>query len=118
MNNCYKNFPVKVNYSDSSTAVIYGNSTSLSENLELEHALSLGIKGSNSVFCGEVPKGNLTVQSYLVDDLNIYNNLKGSNDQSITIDFGPYHCPAPCVLNSMSISINVDDPITVNRNFN
>jgi len=118
MANCYKNFPVKVNYSNSTHDIIYGNSTSLSEDLQLEHAESLGAKGSNSVFTKTVPKGALSVDSYLMNDLGIFNNLKGSNDQDITINFGPYNCPAPCVLSSMSISISVDQPITVQRTFN
>ncbi len=118
MINCYKNFPVKINYSNGSDDVIYGNSTSLSESIELEHAESIGVKGSNAVFSNSVPKGDLNVDSYLIDDLGIYNNLKGSNDQGITIDFGPYHCPAPCVMSSMSISISVGEPITISRTFN
>lgn len=118
MSNCYKNFPVIVNYSNSTTDTIYSNSASLSENLELEHAESLGAKGSNSVFVKTVPKGDLSVDSYLIDDLGVYNNLKGSNDQQITIDFGPYRCPAPCVMSSMSINITVGEPITVSRTFN
>ena len=118
MSNCYKNFPVKVNYSDSTIDTIYGNSTSLSENLELEHADSIGIKGSTAVFNRSIPKGDLNVDSYLIGDLSVYNNLKGSNDQAITIDFGPYHCPAPCVMSSMSINIAVGQPLTVQRTFN
>ena len=50
MANCYKNFPVIVTYSDSTTSDIYSNSVSISENLALEHSESLGIKGSNAVF--------------------------------------------------------------------
>jgi len=118
MSNCYKNFPVKINYSNSSTDTIYGNSSSLSENLEIEHAESIGIKGSNAVFSRSIPKGDLSVDSYLIDDLGIYNNLKGSNDQGLTINFGPYICPAPCVMSSMSINITVGEPITIQRAFN
>tara|TARA_X000001036_G_scaffold300940_1_gene280014 strand:- start:1222 stop:1998 length:777 start_codon:yes stop_codon:yes gene_type:complete len=118
MSNCYKNFPVKINYSSGPPDVIYGNSTSLSENIALEHADSIGVKGSNAVFNNSIPKGDLSVDSYLIDDLNIFNNLKGSNDQSITIDFGPYRCPAPCILSSMSINIAIGEPLTVQRSFN
>jgi len=118
MSNCYKNFPVKIHYGDSTSHTIYGNSTSLSENLSLEHAESLGAKGSNLVFNKTGPKGDLNVDSYMIDDLEVYNNLKGSNDQEIAIDFGPYRCPSPCVMSSMSISIQVGEPITVQRTFN
>ena len=118
MSRCYKNFPVKINYSDSTYDKIYGNSASLSENLEIEHSESIGVKGSNAVFSRSVPQGDFSVDSYLIDDLSIYNNLKGSNDQGITIDFGPYRCPAPCVMSSMSINITVGEPITISRNFN
>ena len=67
MANCYKNFPVKVNYSNSTHDIIYGNSTSLSEDLQLEHAESLGAKGSNSVFTKTVPKGGAE-RRFLLDE--------------------------------------------------
>ena len=118
MSNCYKNFPVKINYSDSSVDTIYGNSSSLSENLNIEHAESIGVKGSSAVFTNSIPKGDLSVDSYLIDDLGVYNNLKGSNDQKLTINFGPYTCPSPCVMSSMSIDIRVGEPITIQRTFN
>lgn len=118
MSNCYKNFPVIVNYSNSTTDTIYSNSATLSENLNIEHAKSLGIKGSNAVFIKTLTQGQLDVESYLIDDLNIFNELKGSNDQGINLQFGPYLCPAPSVLSSMSVNISVGEPITVNRSFN
>ena len=118
MSNCYKNFPVKVNYSNSTSDTIYGNTTSLSENLELQHADSLGVKGSNTVYNNTIPKGDLSVDSYMIDDLGVFNNLKGSNDQNITLEFGPYRCPAPCVMSSMSINIAIGEPIIVSRTFN
>jgi|TARA_Y100000289_G_scaffold19707_1_gene19022 hypothetical protein len=118
MSNCYKNFPVIVNYSNSTTDTIYSNSASLSENLNIEHAKSLGIKGSNAVFIKTLTQGELSVDSYLFDDLGIFHNLKGLNDQEITLQFGPYSCPAPCVLSSMSVNISVEEPITVSRSFN
>jgi len=118
MSNCYKNFPIIVDYSDDTTDIIYSNSATLSENLNIQHAKSLGIKGSNAVFIKTLTQGELSVDSYLFDDLNIFNNLKGSNDQNITLQFGPYSCPAPCVLSSMSVNITVGEPITVNRSFN
>ena len=52
-----------------------------------------------------------------MDDLNIYNQLKGSNDQNINVSFGPYSCPAPCIMSSMSINISIDNPITIKRTF-
>lgn len=117
MSNCYKSFPAAVTYSDLSVDNIYGNSASLDEGIELEHSLSLGIKGSSSVFNKKVPQGSLTIDSYLINDLNIFNQLKGSNDQNITVHLGPYYCPSPCVLSSMSIDINIGEPVVVQRRF-
>ena len=90
MSNCYKKiFPVKVNYSDSTIDTIYGKFDFLvREFWSLKHADSIGIKGSTAVFNRSIPKGDLNVDSYLIGDLSVYNNLKGSNDQAITIDFG------------------------------
>jgi hypothetical protein len=118
MSNCYKNFPVIINYSDNTTYNIYANSVSLSEDINLENSSSLGIKGSKAVFNRSAPNGQLTVDSYLTNDLSIFNNLKESNDQNITIQVGPYSCPSPCLLSSMSINIVAGEPITVQRTFN
>lgn len=118
MSDCYKNFPVKIDYGDSTFDNIYGNDASLSENLNLEHSDSLGIKGANAVFNNSIPKGDISVTSYLVGDLDVFNKLKGSNSQNMRVHMGPYFCPAPCVMSSMSINISVDQPITVDRSFN
>ena len=42
MSNCYKNFPVVINYSDNTSDTIYSNSASIDENLNIEHAISWG----------------------------------------------------------------------------
>lgn len=119
MSSCYKNFPIIVNYSAGSPDNIFSNSASLSENLDIQNAESLGAKGANTVFTKTLTQGDLSAESYLYDtDLSIFNNLKGENDQDITLQFGPYLCPAPCVLSSLSIDINIGEPITVNRSFN
>lgn len=117
MSNCYKNFPIIITYGDSSTDQIFSNTTSLSESLDLQTALSLGVKGSSSVFNKEVPKGQISVDSYLMNDLSVFNELKGSNDQQVSVRFGPYSSPAPCIMTSMSVSITVGEPITVSRSF-
>ena len=44
MSNCYKNFPVIINYSNATSDTIYSNSTSLSENLNLETSSSIGAR--------------------------------------------------------------------------
>ena len=119
MSNCYKNFPILVNYSVGSPDSIYSNSASLSENLNIQSAESLGAKGATTVFTKTLTQGDISAESYLYDsDLSIFNNLKGKNDQDITLQFGPYSCPAPCVLSSLSININLGEPITVSRSFN
>lgn len=118
MSNCYKNFPVIINYSDNTSETIFSNSVSLSENLNIEHASSLGIPGSNTVYSQQLPRGEITVDSYLVDGLSIINKLQGSSDQEVSIQFGPYSCPTPCVLSSISVSISLGEPITVRRSFN
>lgn len=118
MSNCYKNFPIIITYGDSSVDKIYSNSTSLSENLNLETSLSLGIKGSSSVFNKEVPRGTITVDSYLMSDIDIFNKLKGSNDQAMSIQFGPYLSPSPSMMTNMNLNIKVGEPITVSRSFN
>jgi len=85
MANCYKNFPVTVTYSDSTTSDIYSNSVSISESLALEHAESLGIKGSNAVFNFYLPEGSIDVESYVTDSLSKFNDLQGSNDNNIQV---------------------------------
>lgn len=118
MSNCYKNFPIIVNYSSGPADSIFSNSASLSENLDIQNAESLGAKGANTVFTKTLTQGELSAESYLYEsDLSIFNNLKGENDQGITLQFGPYACPAPCVLSSLSVNINIGAPITVNRSF-
>jgi len=119
MSSCYKNFPIIVNYSAGSPDKIFSNSASLSENLDIQNAESLGAKGANTVFTKTLTQGDLSAESYLYNtDLSIFNNLKGENDQGITLQFGPYTCPAPCVLSSLSINISLGEPITVDRSFN
>ena len=117
MSNCYKNFPVIVNYSNGTNDTIYSNSASINENLNIERAKSLGAKGSNSVFTKTLVQGDLTVESYLLVGLSIFGQMKGANDQNISLRFGPYSCPAPCVLTSVSVTITIGEPITVNRTF-
>lgn len=117
MSNCYKNFPVIVNYSNSTSDTIYSNSASINENINIEHAKSLGVKGSNSVFTKTLVQGTLSVESYLSLGLKVFGEMKGANDQGISLQFGPYSCPAPCVLSSVSVSITVGEPITVSRSF-
>lgn len=117
MSNCYKNFPVIVNYSSIPSDTIYSNSASINENLNIEHAKSLGVKGSNSVFTKTLVQGDLSVESYLIGGLSVFGQMKGANDQNISLQFGPYSCPAPCVLSSVSVSITVGQPITVSRSF-
>lgn len=117
MSNCYKNFPVIITYGDSSADEVYGNSVNLSEGLNLQTALSLGVKGSSAVFNTEVPKGQINIDSYLTTDLSIFNTLKGNNDQDVSVQFGPYSAPSPSIMTSMSVSIKVGEPITVSRSF-
>lgn len=117
MSNCYKNFPVIINYSNGTSDTIYSNTTSLSESLNIERSSSVGAKGSDVVFSKTVPKGQIDVDAYLMDDLNVYNQLRASNDQNIDISFGPYECPAPCIMSNMTINISVDNPITIKRTF-
>jgi len=117
MANCYKNFPVTVTYSDSTTSDIYSNSVSISESLALEHAESLGIKGSNAVFNFYLPEGSIDVESYVTDSLSKFNDLQGSNDNNIQVQAGPYTMPTPCTLSSMSVNITVGEPITCSRSF-
>ena len=116
---CYKNFPIRVNYTAGSPDDIFSNNATLSENVNIQSTRSLGAKGATNVFTKTLTQGDLSAESYLYDaDLSIFNNLKGENDQGITLQFGPYTCPAPCVLSSLSININIGEPITVNRSFN
>lgn len=117
MSNCYKNFPVVINYSDNTSDTIYSNSASIDENLNIEHAQSLGVKGSNAVFTKTLTQGQLSMESYLLVGLSVFGKMRGANDQDISMQFGPYSCPAPCVLSSVSVNINVGQPITVNRSF-
>lgn len=117
MSNCYKNFPVIVNYSNGTNDTIYSNSASINENLNIERAKSLGAKGSNAVFTKTLVQGELSVESYLLVGLSVFGQMKGANDQNISLQFGPYSCPAPCVLNSVSVNITIGEPITVSRSF-
>lgn len=114
---CYKNYPVVISYTAGGSDTIYANTVSLSENLALERAESLGVKGSNAVFNTQLTKGSIGVESYVVEDLTNFNSLKGSNDQGLGVSFGPYTAPSPCIMTSMSISITVGEPISIDRSF-
>lgn len=117
MATCYKNFPVIITYEDSTTETFYSNSVSLSEDVSLESAQSLGVKGSTAVFNRAVPNGQISVESYVDTSLLKSLDLIRSNAQNVKVEFGPYETPLPCVLSSMSMSITVGEPITLSREY-
>ena len=105
---CYKNFPVTVGGVN-----IYANSASLNEDLTIETAESYGIKGSRAVFNTQIPKGSLTIDSYVKESVSPFLALAGDNDQQLAVTFGKYTLPTPAILTSMSINVAVGSPVTL-----
>ena len=87
MANCYKNFPVIIEYSDGTSGTIYGSRVNIDEGLDLQTSESLGLKGSSVVFNSSLTKGSLSVEGLLVDASGLSGviGLQGSNDQNIQI---------------------------------
>lgn len=119
MANCYKNFPVIIEYSDGTSGVMYGATVSIEESIDLQSAESLGTKGSSAVFNSSLTKGSLTVEGFLTDPAGVSGivGLQGSNDQNIQIQAGPYVLPKPCIMDSVSIDVNVGEPVSCSRSF-
>jgi hypothetical protein len=117
MSTCYKNFPVIITYEDGSTEKIYANSVSLNENVNLESMESLGAKGATSVLNRTAPEGSISIESYMSSGILQTLDLIQANNQNITIQFGPYQTPSPCVLNSMNVSVSVGEPLSLSRDY-
>ena len=119
MANCYKNFPVIIEYSDGTSGTIYGSRVNIDEGLDLQTSESLGLKGSSVVFNSSLTKGSLSVEGLLVDASGLSGviGLQGSNDQNIQIQAGPYILPKPCVMDSVALNIAVGEPVSCTRSF-
>lgn len=117
MSNCYKNFPITISYESEPTENEYSASVNMSEKLELAHASQIGVKGSNAVYAKALPEGDLNVESYLLGDISVMDNLNASNSQVSSVSFGPYTMPAPALLSSMSVNISVGQPIKTSKTF-
>jgi hypothetical protein len=117
MSNCYKNFPIVITYGDGTSEKIYANSVSLSEGVSLENAESLGAKGASAVFNRAAPEGSISVDSYMSSGILQSLDMIESNKQDITIQFGPYQTPAPCVLTSLSVSVAIGEPLVLSRQY-
>ena len=117
MATCYKNFPVEITYEDASTEQIYALSLSLGESVNIEHSASLGVKGSTAVFNRGAAQGSISVESYMDESLVKTLELLGNNYQGLTIKFGPYETPAPCVLSSLSVNMTLGEPLVLSREY-
>jgi len=117
MSTCYKNFPVVIDYPNSTTETIYANSLTLSESVAIENLAAIGAKGATTSYTKEVPQGSLSIESYLSSGSLQSLDLIRDNAQNLTIRAGRYIIPSPCVLSSMSISVNVGEPLILNRDY-
>ena len=117
MSTCYKNFPVVINYADGTNEVVYGNTINLSESVPLEHADSLGVKGSSTVFNTQASQGSISIDSYMTGDVSKSLSLIESNTQQLTINLGPYKTPSPCVLSSFSVNVVIGEPLVISREY-
>lgn len=117
MSTCYKNFPVVITYQDGSTENIYANDISLSESVAIESLESLGAKGSTAAFNRQAPEGSVSITSYMGSGISQTLDLIRENYQNITIKFGKYETPAPCILSSVSVQVSVGEPLTLSRDY-
>ena len=113
---CYKDYTVDLEQGGTKSS-IHGNSVSISEELQLQTAESLGAKGRSSVFNLSPPRGTLTVESYINGSLTDFLNLEGSNDNEVSLQAGPYKLPKTCWMTSMSVSITPGEPLSCSRSF-
>jgi hypothetical protein len=116
MPNCYKDFTVTLSQGGSDSS-IYGNSVSITEDLALETAESLGVKGSSAVFNLGLPRGSISVESYITSSLTPFTDLEGNNDNEVGLQVGPYSAPQPCWMTSMEIGITPGEPLSCSRSF-
>jgi len=117
MSTCYKNFPVVITYQDGSTENVYANDVSLSETVSIESMDSLGGKGSTAAFNRQAPQGSISINSYMSSGILQSLDLLRENYQNISIKFGKYEAPTPCVLSSLSVAVAVGEPLTLSREY-
>ena len=117
MATCNKNFPVNLD-NDGTKTLINATSVQFSEQLNLQTAKSIGIKGSKAVFNTDIPKGSATINGYLDDGVDASTSLATTNNNNVGVSAGPYSLPTPCTLTSMSIEVTPGEVITSSRTFN